>query len=756
MQTADADGAGAAPARRRGLPAALVLAGAVLAGGLTVTVLVGVRSAGQPGGTDTADRALVVALGACALLLAVLVLELALGRRRAELRVERAVAELRRAEAAARRDAALLRAVLESISDGVGVVDAEGRFLVHNRAARDLLGGRADSDDPSSWQQHYDMWRPGGREPFPLAEMPLVRALAGESTDDVDVLVRAPDGTERLLSVSGRPLDATAGQAGAVAVFRDVSVERARTAQLASTLADLARSERRWRASFDSSLVGRVHRSPDGGLLRANDVALQLYGYDRQELAGLTAEQLLHPDDAPLVVEGMRRALSGVSGGFRARLRLRRREGGFRTVDSSAALIRDEDGNPEYFATQLVDVEEAVAAERELREQRDLYSQLLEALSDLGEAVTLTRDGVIEYANDAMCRLTGRSLEELRRLARSVDLLVPEDREVWLAERVTAPAHVPRQTRLLAADGTVVPVEAVSIALPSAGGRLRVAVCRDLSERVRAADELAASVARLEASNAELSAANQFKDDVVAMLSHDLRQPLTSAIGFCELVVDEWDGLPDEARRDLVARAARSGHWVNDLLEDVLTMARLDRGELGRDARAVDLEVAVEDAVVRLGASGAEVDSSGVPDVAVRVDPAQLQQVLANLLGNALKYGAAPVTVTARHHGTTVAVDVIDSGPGVPPAFEPHLFERFTRASGSARDQKGTGLGLWIARTLAEANGGSLAYRRASGRGARFTLTLPAVDRRGSGPALPERPPRTEVEPGRTGAPQQG
>lgn len=167
-----------------------------------------------------------------ALLLAGLTWMLASGRARARAQVRRATRDLVEAEAEARRQAGLLTAVLDSIGDGVAMVDEDGAFLIHNPAAKELLGVD-DLERPEEWQQHYGLFTTAG-EPFPQAELPLVRALGGESTDEVEMVVRnraRPDGVH--IAVSGRPLDA-AGQRGAVAVFRDVTVDREQRAELAA------------------------------------------------------------------------------------------------------------------------------------------------------------------------------------------------------------------------------------------------------------------------------------------------------------------------------------------------------------------------------------------------------------------------------------------------------------------------------------------------------------------------------------------
>ncbi|WP_246607266.1 ATP-binding protein [Paractinoplanes toevensis] len=161
---------------------------------------------------------------AITLIVAGLVYVLASARSRAVARVEAATRELRQAEQESRHQAVLLAAVMASIGDGVGVVDGNGEFMLHNPAAKELLGIDQDTSDMAAWQEHYGLFRPDGRTPFPHDELPLIRALSGESSNGVEMLVRnagRPEGI--LISVDGRPLDPSAGEAGAVAVFHDIT-----------------------------------------------------------------------------------------------------------------------------------------------------------------------------------------------------------------------------------------------------------------------------------------------------------------------------------------------------------------------------------------------------------------------------------------------------------------------------------------------------------------------------------------------------
>ncbi len=197
------------------------------------TLVTGADSQNLPGARSDLPAAVLLSGIALTVLLAWLVHVLATGGARARARVLVATAELREAEAEARRQAGLLGAIMASLGDGVGVIDGNGNFLLHNPAAKALLGIPLDIDGPDNWQECYGLYLPDGRTPFPVEDMPLVRGLRGESSDGVEMMIRNASRPEGLLvSVDGRPLDPSAGQHGAVAVFHDITELRRYEADL--------------------------------------------------------------------------------------------------------------------------------------------------------------------------------------------------------------------------------------------------------------------------------------------------------------------------------------------------------------------------------------------------------------------------------------------------------------------------------------------------------------------------------------------
>lgn len=248
-------------------------------------------------------------------------------------------------------------------------------------------------------------------------------------------------------------------------------------------------------------------------------------------------------------------------------------------------------------------------------------------------------------------------------------------------------------------------------------------------ERARADDfahELTLYAGELERSNEELRTADALKSDFLSRVSHELRTPLTTISGFAETLVTRWDGLDETSRQLQIQAIRRQTERLDRLVNDVLDVARIDAGVITPQARTVVVRSALGQAVGAVADGASNVDVRCPPDLRVHVDPDHLDQVVVNLVTNALKYGRAPIVVGAVPADGAVEVHVDDAGDGVPERFVDDLFERFSQASvGDTRTARGVGLGLSIVRALVEANGGAVAYQTSPMGGARFSATLP-------------------------------
>jgi len=225
---------------------------------------------------------------------------------------------------------------------------------------------------------------------------------------------------------------------------------------------------------------------------------------------------------------------------------------------------------------------------------------------------------------------------------------------------------------------------------------------------------------------------DQFKTELVAITAHDLRTPLAIILGFAQTLTDWGDRIGPEEREQLLHRIASNTRRLSEFVENLLQFARIESGELEVAQDPVDLAALIRRTVSELAVH--EPARSFVVDVdddlpTVIADESRQWQVLLNLLSNASKHSPpdAVVTVTARRRGEVVEVAVADTGDGIPAAELPRLFSKFTRVDPApgAKQAMGTGLGLYIVRSLVEAHGGTIRVDSAEGVGTTFTYEVP-------------------------------
>jgi PAS domain S-box-containing protein len=385
----------------------------------------------------------------------------------------------------------------------------------------------------------------------------------------------------------------------------------------------------------------------------------------------------------------------------------------------------DRGGNEKHFVNNLIGVVENGYALRAWGTQRDVTEQH-RAHARLGFLAEVTA-------------ALGSSLDDDQTLRTVAGMAVPRFAD-WCAidvinvheetERVAAhpasepPAESPRLTVALVARGhTIGSMTFANHARPFSPEDLRLA--EDLGRRAG----LAIENARL---YSELARANQAKDEFLAMLSHELRTPMTATLGWASML--QAGALSEEGSRTAVDAIAASTRAQARLIDDLLDVSRIVTGKLQLSPQELRLGDAVDAAVatIRPAADAKQiaisVNGDGA-DVSLQGDLARLQQVFWNLLSNAVKFSPrySEVEVTISRDGEAARVVVRDNGDGIDRELLPYIFERFRQGeSGASRRYGGLGLGLSIARNLVEMHGGTLtAASEGRGRGATFTVTLP-------------------------------
>jgi PAS domain S-box-containing protein len=327
-----------------------------------------------------------------------------------------------------------------------------------------------------------------------------------------------------------------------------------------------------------------------------------------------------------------------------------------------------------------------------------------------------TLDGVIISWNRGAEQLYGYHADEV--VGRPISILIPQDRPDELPqimERLHRGERVDHyRTLRVRKDGTRLAVSVTISPVHDSDGRIVGAssVARDVTEQERAVQD-----------------ALRLREQFISVAAHELRTPLTTVFARLQLA-ERRLSQPDHDRTALardVTLVRQAAEKLRLLIDRLLDTSRIRSGQLELDRKPTDLVALVRGVAQEFAeASGREVNFSGpeLPDGLVSVDGVRIEQVISNLIDNAIKYGPAdkPVEVAVAVDAATARVAIRDHGAGIAPAERERIFEAFHRAS---PDTRGVGLGLHVAREIVKLHGGSLEVEDGGGGGTKFVMTLP-------------------------------
>jgi signal transduction histidine kinase len=259
-------------------------------------------------------------------------------------------------------------------------------------------------------------------------------------------------------------------------------------------------------------------------------------------------------------------------------------------------------------------------------------------------------------------------------------------------------------------------------------GNEEIATLRTLASLTQVALDRARLFSQEQAARRALEEADELKMNFIALAAHELRTPVAVIHGVIETIERRGAEIAAEQRADLEAMLRGQAAGLKSLVEQLLDLSRLDAHAVAIQPRRIPVRQRLEEIVALSAGSRVGEVSVEVPrDLEAVVDPNAFDRIVSNLVTNALRYGRAPIHVSAQRENGQLQVAVEDRGEGVPSEFVPKLFERFSRSDPSRRRAGGTGLGLAIAHSYAEAHAGELRYRDARPHGARFELVLPST-----------------------------
>ncbi|MEW4570319.1 PAS domain S-box protein [Tautonia sp. JC769] len=622
------------------------------------------------------------------------------------------------AEEAARRQARLTGVIAENATTAIFLMDAEGRTTFMNPAAEAMTGYTLREAEGRGLHELVHHHRPDG-SPFPMDQCPIGRhALARrELRGHEDVFIHR-DGTAFPVRCAARPIVEGGSLAGIVLEVQDITEQRRAEEALRA-------GEERFRGLMEQAPFSIQVLSPDGRTLRVNRAWEELWGLTLDTLADYN--MLGDPQlESKGILPYLRQAFAGEPAAVPAieydpnetLPRRTRHEDPRRWVSAVAYPLRDAAGRVREVVLVHEDITERRRAEEALRGSEFRFRLLADAMPQI---VWVTRpDGYHEYYNRRWYEYIGCTPEECLGHGWNAPLH-PDDRQRsidrWeLALRTGEPYEI--EYRFRSKEGEYRWFLARAMPVRDDAGRIErwFGTCTDIEDMKRSEEAIREGDRR--------------KDEFLATLAHELRNPLAPIRTVLHLMREPAEG-GHEAER---AMAERQVAHLARLIDDLMDVARISKGKLELHTEVVDLHTVVRQAIEtarpqiedrrhRLKAS--------LPEGPIRLeaDPTRLEQVFWNLLNNAAKYTepGGRIDLSAEAVDGRVVVRVRDTGLGIAPEMLPHVFQMFVQV-GDHRQyaQGGLGIGLGLVRTLVELHGGSItAHSEGPGTGSEFVVRLP-------------------------------
>ncbi|TAK35777.1 MAG: PAS domain-containing sensor histidine kinase [Chloroflexota bacterium] len=645
-----------------------------------------------------------------------------IGGRECLLAVVRDITERKQAEQERSRLDNHVRLLLDSTDEGIYGIDLEARCTLINRSGAKLLGYRPEDLLGKNLHELIHHSHPDGSS-YPVDDCAIVRAVrVGQGVRiDSEVFWRR-DGSSCPVEYSSYPIIEDGVVQGAVVTFVDITErkraeeERARLASEQAKRAEAEASRKQISNILESITDAFFALDHEWRFTYVNREAERLLRRERRELLGKNVwEEFPEAQNLPFHPEYLKAVSERVPVEF---------ESCYPPYDLwfEVSAYPSEDGLSVYFR----DITERKRAE----EERDrLLSEVQRRAAELEATFTAIADEVVIYDEAG-------GIVRLNPSAESAALYRPEELRLSLAERLSL-------GRLETAEDKPFPIEefpalralrgetvrgVLALTHPQYGDRDRWTTVS--AAPIRAPDGRTLGAVSVLADVTALHELQEWLQDLVRAVSHDLRSPLLVIQGQAQLLLRSLTraglhGTELRSAEAIITGAKR----MNAMIEDLVDSARLESGQLHLHKRPVDLKAFVAELLDRTrGVLNVRRIAAEIPDDMPQVcaDPDRLERIFVNLISNALKYSPpdTEVVIRAARSGDRATFSIADRGEGIAPEDLAHIFERFYRTKGT-RKAEGLGLGLYITRMLVEAHGGQIWVESVLGQGSTFYVALP-------------------------------
>ncbi|QYM78192.1 PAS domain S-box protein [Horticoccus luteus] len=651
-------------------------------------------------------------------------------------RAERAVIETRDSLAGVNR---LQRAVLDGAGPAIIGTHLDGRICLFNAGAEKMLGYNAtevvERETPARFHELEELRARA-------AELDGMPGAVAETGFNVFAMLARRDGSDErewvYVRKDGRRLPVRLSITtlrdgrGAVTGFLGiaVSLEEAKRAERA-----LRESEERFRSAFQFAGIGMAIIGLDGRWMRVNHAVCEIVGYTEEELAGKTFQAVTHPDDLEADIGHVRELLRGERRSYQMEKRYFHRDGHVVWVRLTVSLLRDADGAPVHFVSQLEDVTDRKRLELALRESEErtrLFAEHAPASVAMFDRemryLVVSRQWLADY------KLTGQAV--IGRCHYEVFPQISAERRATYDRCLAGAVEVADVETQLRPEGGQQWLRWEARPWRNAAGDIGGIVI--FTQDITLSKQLEQSLAHARDQALE---ASRLKSEFLANMSHEIRTPMNGIIGMAGLLAET----PLEAeQREMAGVILRSADSLLTIINDILDFSKIEAGKMRIEPAEFDLRQVVEETLALLAPRAHDKHVELACDFDARLqrtllgDAGRIRQVLTNLVGNAIKfteYGEVVVSVAQlaeRNERTRFRVTVRDTGVGIPLAAQERLFQPFTQADGTTtRRFGGTGLGLAISRQLVELMGGEIGFESEPARGSRFWFEL-EMPRRGA------------------------
>ena len=499
---------------------------------------------------------------------------------------------------------------------------------------------------------------------------------------------------------------------------------------------ELKISEERFRGSFEHSAIGMALVSIDGKWLKVNQKLCQILGYTEEELLSTTFQEITHPDDLDMDMGNVHKMLDGSIDAYSMEKRYFHKSGKIVWGTLSVSLVKDLNGNPRHFVSQVEDItERKIAIETQNKLNRELT-----AIFDSGTQVSIiatTTEGIITHFNKGAEILLGYEAAEL--IGKHTPALLHKESEVIIrghqltkecgreikgfdvfVEYARQGKHDSREWTYIRKDGTTFPIQLVVTAIRDTSGSITgfLGIGTDLTER-KLAEENIVKYRELEAKNNEM-------EQFTYVASHDLREPLITMSSFAQLLVRNYKGKLDSEADEYLGYMMKSADRMMELIKDLLDYSRIgvERNLQTADCNEI-VNTVIHDLDVNIKEANAIIKIEKLP--VIKGYTLELHALFQNLISNALKFRkvgqASVIKISAEKENGKWLFMISDNGMGIEDKDIDRIFVMFKRLHNKS-DIAGTGIGLALCKKIVDMHHGNIWVESVYGQGSTFCFTL--------------------------------